>query len=164
MVWSLLQEKFLNPLLRLWTSYSAKTELASIPTHDEDFTRFIFSKSHYSSEKKRVKPPALLPLFNERKQRWETSIFRVRGLRTNGIWKLGYLFTEGNLAERKIKARGSGCLSCVAEQQLGLDVNADPYPRHVDITGWADVKHERLHKATEIANQLNLDLDPRSGD
>lgn len=161
MVWSLLQDKFLNPLLKLWSSYLAKADLRDSPEHDEEFTRFIFSKAHFSKDKGRVKPPALLPLFNENKQRWETSIFRVAGLGTKQIWKLGYLFTEGNTSDRKIKARGSGCLSCITDQQMGLDVNADPYPRHVDITGWGEAKHERLHQATEIADQLNLDIDPR---
>lgn len=98
-------------------------------------------------------------MFNERRQRWETSIFRIKKLRGRGIWRLGYLFAEQS--GRVIKARGIGRISWILDQQLGLDVNAEPYPRHVDVIGWTNVKHERLHLATQIADRMNLQLDPR---
>lgn len=106
-----------------------------------------------------MKPASLLPQFNDRKNRWETSVFRTTALRSKGVWRLGYLFAERS--DRVIKAKGEGAFSWISDQSLVLDVNAEPYPRHVDIVGWTDIKHERLHLATQIANRMKLHVNPR---
>jgi hypothetical protein len=64
---------------------------------------------------------------------------------------------------RVIKARGQGSYSLAKGQELSLDVNGPPYPRHVDLIGWPMTdKDARLMKATEIADKLLLEIDPRS--
>ena len=129
---------------------------------DENLTRFIFSKSHYAREKGRVRPQALEPLFNAGKDRWETSSFRIQGLSQAEIWQLGYSHVENARREGKIRARGTGQRSIVTAPGLSLDVNGPPSPRHVDIIGWAPGdKHLRLMQATEIADKMQLDMDPR---
>ncbi|MFO1352204.1 MAG: hypothetical protein U1F68_16590 [Gammaproteobacteria bacterium] len=130
---------------------------------NEQFSRFIFSRKHYAAEKGRVKPQALLPSWNDEKQRWETSIQRIDGLDTLSIWNLGYKFVENESADRIIKARGSGNIDLIKSQELQLEIAGEPYPRHVNIINWPehDAKDVRLMKATEIANQLTLELDPR---
>jgi len=53
----------------------------------------------------------------------------------------------------------------VLGRALQLDVNGLPYPRHVDIVGWPDPdghdKSKQLMKATEIADMMVLEIDPR---
>jgi hypothetical protein len=129
---------------------------------DEQFTRFILTRSHFARDTGRLKPPALLPFLNKAKSRWETSTHRVAGLTAPQIWQLGYSHVENVQEGRTIKARGTGPFALVTIQALSLDVNGAPYPRHVDIIGWSSTdKDLRLMKATEIADKLQLDLDPR---
>jgi len=128
----------------------------------EQFTRFIFARSHFAPDNGRVKPQALLPRRNEFKSRWETSAHRIAGLNDAQVWQLGYAHVENTPQGRFIKARGTGAFDSAATRGLSLDVNGKPYPRHVDIVGWSDEKHDRLMKATEIADTMKLDLDPRS--
>ena len=131
----------------------------------EDITRFIINPKHYSLGKKRVNPQALKPLFNIEKQRWETSIYRIQGLSVGRIWELGYTHVENRAINRIIRARGTGTVTLVLGRSLRLDVNGPPYPRHVDIIGWpdpdSDNKSKQLMKATEIADKMVLDIDPR---
>ena len=99
-------------------------------------------------------------MFNNESQRLETSTYRNRGLAAGEIWKLGYANVE-NVAERRtIKARATGSFTHVTAP-LSLDVNGPPYPRHVDIVGWPAEKHAQLQHATNIADKLTLELDPR---
>jgi hypothetical protein len=127
----------------------------------ECFTRFIFSKSHFAREKGRVKAQALLPIFNQESQRWETSTHRIDGLGPQQIWELGYRHVENAQESRTIKARASGRYAAATSRGLTLDVNGDPFPRHVDIVGWSADKSDRMMKATEIADELALELEPR---
>jgi hypothetical protein len=52
------------------------------------------------------------------------------------IWRLGYEHVENAEGGRTVKARGEGAFTLITEQDLSLDVNGPPYPRHVDIIGW----------------------------
>jgi len=137
--------------------------LASDIQPGEDFTRFILTQKHYSVDKKRVKPPALLPMLSATTNRWETSTHRVQGLPVAEIWNLGYEHVENRPASRIIKARGQGSFDLAKSAGLSLDVNGPPYPRHVDLIGWSPTdKDVRLMKATEIADKLLLVIDPRT--
>jgi hypothetical protein len=127
----------------------------------EDFTRFIFTQKHFSIEKKRVKPQALLPTINKATGRLETSTHRIENLAAAEIWKLGYEHVEDAAKSRIIKARGQGAYALADAQGLTLDVNGTPYPRHVDIIGWSGDKDDRMMKATEIVGKLALEVDPR---
>lgn len=134
-----------------------------IPTElepNEDFTRFLVRADYFARTTGRVKPPALLPMFNQDSQRFETSTYRNRGLAAGDIWKLGYANVENVAEHRKIKARCAGSFALVAAP-LSLDVNGAPFPRHVDIVGWPAEKHAQLQRATNIADKLTLELDPR---
>jgi hypothetical protein len=135
----------------------------TIPTDlepSEEFTRFLVRKEYFARTTGRVTPPALMPMFNAESQRWETSTFRNRELAAADIWKLGYANVENIAAQRTIKARAIGSYTLVAAP-LSLDVNGPPYPRHVDIVGWSAEKNVRMQHATNIADKLTLELDPR---
>ena len=127
----------------------------------EAFTRFLLSKSHFAREKSRVKPQAFMPNPNPTHGRLETSVHRIARLTQEQIWQLGYGHVEKAEEGRIIKARAVGAFELVTATGLSCDVNGPPYPRHVDIVGWSDEKHVRLMRATEIADNVTLELDPR---
>lgn len=163
MVWRFLRTIFQRLYSIRLTSSAVGPELLPEFGDEEEFTRFIFSNSHFAASKGRVKPHAMLPLFSKTKNRFETSTFRVCGLSAGQIWNLGYAYAENLRQSRVIKARGTGSFSLATSRSLLLDVNSRPYPRHVDIIGWpAADKDVRLMKATEIADKLRLDIDPRA--
>ena len=142
---------------------SSEPTLPSDIEVNESFTRFIFSRRHFAPEKGRVKPQAIQPRFNAHRARWETSTHRIDGLTAAEIWKLGYANVEDARTDQRIKARGTGSFALVTTQELALDVNGPPFPRHVDIIGWSTTdKDLRLMQATEIANKMQLEVDPRA--
>ena len=78
------------------------------------------------------------------------------------IWVLGYLYVEKKKPDRRIKARATGEVALVTSQDLLLEVNGEPYPRHADIIGWpTSGKPAQMMLATQIANEMILELDPR---
>jgi hypothetical protein len=102
-------------------------------------------------------------MFNEKRNRLETSTHRIKGLSTPEIWQIGYGHVENVAEGRLIRARGTGLFSLATSQGLALDVNGPPVPRHVDIIGWsATDKDVRLMQQTEIADKLQLEIDPRT--
>lgn len=127
----------------------------------EDFVRFIFSRRHFAPGPGRVKAPAMMPMFNAAKGRFETSTHRIGGLTDIQVWQLGYATVENAAEGRVVKACGIGKFDLARNQGLALDVNGEPYPRHVDLVNWPADKDARLMRATEIADQLNLRVDPR---
>lgn len=145
------------------TNSANEPTLAPEIARDETFTRFIFTDSHFAATTGRVKPHALMPRLSPDKNRFETSTHRVRELASDQIWQLGYSHVENAQQGRNIKARGTGPFELATSRGLTLDVNGPPYPRHVDIIGWSETdKDVRLMKATEIVNELRLEIDPRS--
>ena len=149
-----------------WTRLGRFLWLDNLPAQiaqNERFTRLLFRRDQFTPSTGRVKPPALMPLHNDRKGRWETSTFRTDGLQPADVWQLGYHFAEDLSSGRRIRARGFGVASIVTTRPLHFDVNGDPYPRHADIIGWPDGtdKPARMMLATEIANRMTLEIDPR---
>jgi hypothetical protein len=128
---------------------------------EEQFTRFIRNKDHFAATKGRIKPPAVMPAFNKASDRFETSTFRTGALPVSAIWQLGYAQLESAGQSGRIKARAIGSFSLV-RAPLSLHVNGPPYPRHVDIIGWPAEKHAQMQHAARIADQLILEIDPRS--
>lgn len=102
-----------------------------------------------------------MPMFNTSKERFETSTHRIAGLTDAQVWELGYSYVENPDEKRVVKASGIGKFELVTGQGLALDVNAEPYPRHVDIVNWPEDKDGRLMRATDIADKLRLHVDPR---
>lgn len=152
--------------LRLLSSRSKNSatvqDIADSIAPGESFTRFICSKSQFARTTGRVKPQAIEPRFNATKGRYETSVHRTVGLTEGQTWALGYAHVEDVTENRVIKARGTGPFALVADGGLNTDVNGPPSPRHVDIVGWSpDDKDVRLMRATEIADKLQLQTDPR---
>lgn len=163
MGWSDLAEQFLRLFSRLLRIF--QTDLS--PTHvrcTEIVVRFLVRSKDFAATKGRVKYTALMPLFNDESNRLETSIHRIDRLNTPESWQLGYDFVEK--PDRIIKARGvMPARKLPKSSGLSLDVNGDPFPRHVDIIGWPPLdtaKDDAMQLATEIADEMSLELDQRS--
>ena len=136
-------------------------DLSPHVVQDEPISRFLVNKRHYAATKGRVKPEAMMPLQNVARNRFETSTHRTRNLLPQQIWGIGYRYVEKEVQHRRIRGRGHCEARVVLTQELAFEVNGRPYPRHVDIVKWPDDEHEQLMKATEIADVMRLELDPR---
>jgi hypothetical protein len=162
MAWSRLTALFRRLLSSRCRTSATEPDIAESIAPGESFTRFICSSGHFASTKGRVKAQALLPKFNALKGQWETSVHRPLGLSDAQTWALGYSHVERVGENRVIKARGTGLFDLIAGAGLQVEVNGPPFPRHVDIKGWSPSdKADRLMRATEIADKLQLQLDPR---
>lgn len=161
MAWSSLTAIFRRLFSRRSTNSTSDPALPVEIGAGEDFVRFILSRSQFAPGPGRVKPQALMPMFNAAKRRFETSTHRIAGLPDAQLWELGYSCVENPAEKRVVKASGIGKFELVTGQGLALDVNGEPYPRHVDIVNWPDDKNVRLMRATEIADKLRLLVDPR---
>ena len=160
MVWSRLTAIFRKLFFSRSTSSGKDPGLSVEIAPAEEFTRFIFTKNHFAVQKGRVKPNALMPMFNQESGRLETSIYRCTCLPDAEIWQLGRVHVEDPQSGRLIKARGFGPFELVTSQELSLDVNGEPFPIHVDIVGWPEEKDACMMKATEVADKLKLELAP----
>ena len=127
---------------------------------EEEFTRFIKNRDYFAATTGRVKPHALRPVFNDESQRFKTSTFRSFGLTDGSLWQLGYDHVEYAEPGGTIRARATGAFALV-KNPLSLDINGEPYPRHVDIIGWPQQKHDQMQHAANITDKLVLEIDPR---
>jgi len=143
---------FLAQLWKTWTGCFRKrsSSLTSLNPTDP-LTRYILSKSHFSAEKGRVKPPAFMPWPS-----FKLSVFQIRDLAENRIWEMG----ESSVAKptnRTLYGRGDITLSAVHKNGLRVDPDNNP-TRHADIVGWPEEKSEQKLLAMELAEDASLRL------
>ena len=153
----------------MWQRFSSSRlgrflQLDSLPQDvgaSEGISRFLLRRDHYAPTTGRVKPSAVKPRRNDMRARFETSVHRTDGLAPENIWLVGYRHVEDLAQGRRIRARAYCTAGLVIGQALQFHVNGRPYPRHADIIGWPNSEDERLMRATEIANAMELAIDPR---
>ncbi|RJQ20828.1 MAG: hypothetical protein C4560_04580 [Nitrospiraceae bacterium] len=118
---------------------------------EEDLTRYILHKNHFSILHKRVKYAAFLPAPNG-----ETSVFRVSGLADIAIWEIGDKEVAGK-RETAILGRADIPAFHVLNSTLKIKPDENP-PRHANITGWPKEKSEQKLIAIELAENAKLYL------
>lgn len=118
---------------------------------DENLSRFILNKNHFSILHKRVKYAAFLPATNG-----ETSVFRTSKLTDKEIWATG----DKEVAQKRNKSLlGRADISAVHAFNNKLKVIPDDTPpRHANITGWPYEKSEQKLIAMELAGEASLHL------
>ena len=122
-----------------------------IPEQGEPLSRFLCSKSHFSIEKRLVKPGAFLP----EPTSLETSVFRTNGLLSAEIWAIGERYIT-KPSGRTLRARAE--LFAKSVYGVALKVHPDNNPeRHATIVGWPTEKNEQLMLATQLAAASTLD-------
>ena len=153
----------------MWQRFSSSRlgrylRLADLPrgiAATERVSRFLVNRKHFAPTTHRVKPAALMPQWNKRRNRFETSTHRTEGLLPGQIWAIGYRYVENLGQNRRIRGRGHCQAALVTAQALHFHVNDRPYPRHIDVVGWPDGEDAQLMRATEITDNMILELDPR---
>ncbi len=115
----------------------------------EKLTRFIFSKRHFSVEKKVVKYAAFMPpLYSE-----DLSVFRISSLSESEVWVIGRENVQG---ERTLRARADLLAEVVYENHLTVIPDIIPHELHANITPFpADkIARDRIARKLALASQL----------
>lgn len=120
--------------------------------HNEPITRFIYSKRHFSIEKRTINTAAFDP-----KPQSELSVFRTRRLSQLQIWDLAEKYISPLRAPR-LKARGDLSISNVLDISLVFNPATESHKRHAVILGWPDSRDETLELAAELADRSLLHL------
>lgn len=147
---------FLSRLLsRFAKSISTEVEdrFGRAPEALEPLARFIFPRIHLSRKTLRPKPDAFLPSGSP----LQTSVFRTLGLTQPEIWHIG--LEIGSLRGRTLRGRADILVGVVLDSGLTIDPDNTP-PRHANIVGWPEEKHEQLMLAMELAESATLHLRP----
>ena len=115
---------------------------------NEQIARFIFSRSHFSIENKRIRPNVFMPTEDN-----ETSVSRIDGLPEMDIWRMGQ--AVGVQSNRNVHARGDIRVSEVNQNKLEV-FRDEPPERHAVIAGWPSDRDARMDIAIEIAKRSML--------
>jgi hypothetical protein len=121
-----------------------KPSKSALLVPEENTSRYIFNKHHYSIEKKIVKFGAFVPF--ER----ETSIFRISSLPEEAIWEIGRNFV-GAERDSSLKARGDLSIGEIQGTQLKVEAETSTHELHANIIDWPEQKEDIQEKATELA-------------
>lgn len=118
---------------------------------EENLTRYILQKSHFSILHKKVKYAAFMPL-----PHGETSVFRISNLSDSEIWKIGDIEVA---QKRGGPLLGRADISVFQVLNKNLKVVPDNIPpRHANIIGWPEEKSEQKLIAMELAENAQLHL------
>ncbi len=120
----------------------------------EKLTRFIFSKRHFSVEKKIVKYGAFIPPPDS----VDLSIFCISALSEKEVWEIGWRNVETE--KRRLKARADIFVSNVYENNLEVVPDPQPHELHANITPFPIDRRERDHIARRLALASKLVLPP----
>ncbi len=116
----------------------------------ETIARYLFDRKHFAPEKKRVKYPAFLP------RNGETSVFRISGLSSEDIWRIGEIVA--NESSRNLKARGDLAVRDVSDEGLEVIQETRKHHLHANITGWSDDSSKNKLIAIKLADKASLNL------
>jgi hypothetical protein len=120
---------------------------------NEILGRYLFSKTHFSSQNNIVKSSAFMPPVD-----LHLSVFRTKGLDEKAIW---------DIAENEIiKKATSPCtlygradILSMKVKSTGLEIDPDNIPpRHANIIGWPSEKDKQKLFAIELAREASLIL------
>ncbi len=122
---------------------------------DEVVTRYLFSKHHFSIDKKIVKSSAFYPF--PKKDFGKISVFRIDDLSDDEIWKLGY--NEVALKRQKdILARGDIKVNDIF--QINLDIKPEHENMHIRHSNIIfpddDLKSKELAAELALITELKL--------
>ena len=115
----------------------------------EKLTRFIFSRRHFSTEKKIVKYAAFIPPPDSE----DLSVFRISALFESEVWMIG---RENVRGERTLRARADLLTEVVYENHLTVIPDTTPHELHANITPFPTDKiaRDRIARKLALASQL----------
>jgi hypothetical protein len=119
-------------------------------SNDELISRYIVSKSGFKSSTGEVKYSTYMPMYNEKDDCLETSVFRTDGLKEEEIWHTG----EENVSKPRDKTLiGRSELVVQQVKRVGnLAVEeVEPPERHAVIVGWSSHREDQIEQAKDLA-------------
>ena len=128
--------------------------------NDQQVSRFLFSKNHFSVEKQRAKTPAFDPSPYK-----ELSVGHSSGLDENATWQMGEAVRQLVKKERLL-ARADLAVSHITERALYADRDDIDFGGHTNVAGWPEIadddERKRVWKgiATQLANKSELKKAP----
>lgn len=127
---------------------------------EECLSRFIVQKSHFSRMNQRVKVQAFKPTnpTPERPER-QLSVYRTDNCPEDEIWSIADEYVTKLLPNKKpVLARGEFKCKVVLEQDLVVDPDGIPHPRHSNIVNWPEDESLWEAKALELSIKAQLHL------
>ena len=116
---------------------------------DEKLTRFIFSKSHFSVQKREVKFRAFIP------KGTDISVYRISDLSEPEVWEIGRKYVQRD--KRSIKARADLLAEVAYENDLKIIPDTtSPDNRHANITPLHPRERDRIARILALASTLEL--------
>ena len=116
----------------------------TVVAEQEKLSRFIFSRSHFSSTKGEVKFGAFIPPKGSK----DLSVYRTSTLDDEAIWEIGLTNVQ---KERRLKARANLLAKVVFDIGLEVVSETSSHELHANITPWPDDEVERKSIATELS-------------
>ncbi len=127
--------------------------LPSIVNPSESLGRYLTQKNHFFHRDKAVRSLAFMPPPDLR-----LSVFRIDGLKLDGVWTIGQKEVINNMPEpRTLYGMADIKASKVRASDLEIEPSNTP-PRHADICGWPEEKEKRKIIALELAAEAKLVL------
>ena len=131
---------------------------ASVELH-EPITRFLRHSSHFNEKTGRVRHEGLLPPPPNPaagRARYESSVYRAESASSAELWAICSEYVD--VADARMKARGTVDARVFIEQQLVFDADGKPHRRHANVIGWPEDKHARKNLAREVADRMTLEM------
>ncbi len=146
--------QFLKRLLTKSSVFVNNLQNQSLIKSNEQISRYILSKRHFSRSNKTVKYAAYMPAKDG-----ETSVYRTSNLSELDIWGIGTKYVA-KPSQRSLLARGD--TTAIIITSAGVEVISAPKPHrlHGNIVNWPSDKAKKKMVAIEIANQANLLISP----
>jgi hypothetical protein len=110
-------------------------------------TRVITKKIWLNEENDRIKPEGFLPVFNDGRGRWETSILDGKNISEEDLWgKAEQLF-------KSFYGRADMKQQFIESIDLKVDIDKTPIEEHGNILGWSEEPSNQLLYATRLAKE-----------
>jgi len=126
---------------------------------EEPVSRFILDKDQFRQERGFIYPAAFLPS----KKTANTSVYRVESLPETRIWQLAEKFVTALRADKKrVLARADIKAKTAFHQDLAIQPDRLPHPRHANIINWPTDRSAQKAKALELAKNAKLRVRPEA--
>ena len=117
----------------------------------ECLARFILQKKWYRADKT-IRHNAFMP-----NQNGEVSVYRTKDLTCQQINEIGHLHVA-EIQNKKLLGRAEIVTSSILKQDLKVEPEPRPHPRHANIVEWPADKSEHKMIAIELAAEAQLHL------
>jgi hypothetical protein len=130
---------------------------------DQQVSRFLFSKNHFSLEKQRAKTPAFDPSPYQ-----QLSVGHSSDRDEIAIWQMGDVVRQLVKKER-LFARADLAVSHITDRALHADRDDVDFDGHTNVTGWPEIadddERKRVWKgiAAHLADKSHLKKRPDGG-